>query len=235
VAGGRVIVLAQESSMDVTQGAQVLVSDPAGSAWRNVELNDSGRPIVSGFLIPVPGDVLIDANGLARDSSRGPHGPSTMDLSGSGQVHPLPGIPLRGGDAFRLEPGPDVDQEFVLEWISEGDGTEQRPVRIDVQAPSAAGSRLIPGVVSMQQATHVGADVVVFVQLSPARSPDAARYGGGRWLFRVGPSPLLWERFPSPEIPDEPEHRNIAVGPDGSIYLMLAWKEGMEILRRPRP
>ena len=73
----------------------------------------------------------------------------------------------------------------------------------------------------------------MFVMLTPSRPTDARRYGGGRWLLRLGRSPVLWERLPDPGIADEPQRRHISLGPDGSIYLMVAEKQGVVILRRP--
>jgi hypothetical protein len=78
-----------------------------------------------------------------------------------------------------------------------------------------------------------GDDVVMYVMLSPSRTRDARQFGGGRWLLRMGRSPVLWERLPSPPLSDEPQARHLALGPDGAIYLMVATKEGMLILRRP--
>ena len=73
----------------------------------------------------------------------------------------------------------------------------------------------------------------MYVLGTPARAKDAQRYGGGRWLLRVGQSPLLWERITTPPTDDSPQHRHIAVGPDGAIYLMVEQRGGVEILRRP--
>jgi hypothetical protein len=81
----------------------------------------------------------------------------------------------------------------------------------------------------------VGDDVLFLVKVAPTRPGDADRFGGGRWLLRVGTSPLLWERLPYPETLDELQHRHLAVGPDGSIYLMVVGKGGELILRRPAP
>jgi hypothetical protein len=73
----------------------------------------------------------------------------------------------------------------------------------------------------------------MYVQVAPTRPDDADRYGGGRWLLRVGRSPLLWERLPSPDMTDELHHRHLAIGPDGAIYLMVTKEDGMLILQRP--
>jgi hypothetical protein len=93
--------------------------------------------------------------------------------------------------------------------------------------------RLIPAEVGVINQVSVGTDVAMYVMLAPSRRADAARYGGGRWLLRIGTSPVLWERLPQPGIPDELERRHLAAGSDGSLYLMVAEDHGVQIFRRP--
>jgi hypothetical protein len=81
--------------------------------------------------------------------------------------------------------------------------------------------------------TNHGRDLVMMVQVSPSRPADQVRYGGGRWLLRLGTSAMIWERMPDRGRPDELQKRHIAVGPDGAMYEMVAMPDGMEILRRP--
>jgi hypothetical protein len=148
------------------------------------------------------------------------------------QLRGLPG----GNSSFarleRVSSASGADQDFELQNLVP-DGTFVQPFHVDVRTGSRPGDRSLPAVVGPGNLIAAEDDVTMYVMLSPSRPRDATRYGGGRWLLRLGPSPVLWERLPDPGIPDEPQSRHLALGPDGSLYLMLAQKGGMLILRRP--
>lgn len=97
------------------------------------------------------------------------------------------------------------------------------------------GSRAkrIPGVFGPVNPVPVDGDVPMYVMVSPSKPADQERYGGSRWFLRMGRSAVLWERLPDPGIPDEAQHRHIAAGLDGTVYLMVLTKEGAQIYRRP--
>jgi hypothetical protein len=156
-------------------------------------------------------------------------------LPEAAEADPLPGLPYGRGDVFldavRKE-SPSGDQEFDLLFIS----TKQmsiRPLRVELIAHERGKAIPVPAEVGLSEPLPFGEDVLFMVRVAPTRPRDAERFGGGRWLLRVGSSPLLWERLPYPQISDELQHRHLAVGPDGVIYLMVAQNGGELILRRP--
>ena len=110
-----------------------------------------------------------------------------------------------------------------------------QPLQIEVTGHPGTGSVSVPAEVGLLEPLPHGEDVLMYVEIAPTRPGDAERYGGGRWLLRVGRSPLLWERLPNPDMSDELHHRHLAIGPDGAIYLMVTKKSGMWILKRPGP
>jgi hypothetical protein len=148
----------------------------------------------------------------------------------------LQGLPDGKGSLIQLErvPGlsPVGDQDFELRYLAPDQRFEQ-PFHVDVTTGDGTAARSLPAEVGPGNLLPAGDDVVMYVMLAPSRARDSRRFGGGRWLLRMGRSPVLWERLPDPDIPDEPQHRHLALGPGGTIYLMVAQKGGMLILRRP--
>ena len=147
---------------------------------------------------------------------------------------PLSGLPNGAGSSIQLERVPSAsgaDQDFELRVTADG-STYAQPFHVAVRT-KAPGGRPLPAEVGPGNFLPTGDDVVMYVMLSPSRPRDARLFGGGRWLLRMGRSPVLWERLPSPGVSDEPQTRHLALGPDGAIYLMVTQKGGMLILRRP--
>jgi hypothetical protein len=150
----------------------------------------------------------------------------------AGVPEELPGLPGEVGSFSRLDRLPGTDQDFELHHLGRSE-TFVQPFRVDVRTRARPRGRSLPAVVGPGNLLAADDDLITFVMLSPSRPADARRFGGGRWLLRLGRSPVLWERLPDPSIPDEPQRRHLALGPDGSLYLMVAQKGGMLILRRP--
>lgn len=124
------------------------------------------------------------------------------------------------------------DQDFELRYVTLA-GTFVQPFRVELRTGEPPAGRVLTAEVGPGNLIPTEDDVLCYVMLSPSRPEDARRYGGGRWLLRLGRSAVLWERLPDPGIPDEPQARHLAVGPDGVVYLMVAEKRGMRILQRP--
>jgi len=227
----RVVVLTREVSLS-GKGALMVWSGPGGM-WTQATVNENGRPLRTGFFAPSPSEVIVELGGWDDDpSGAGPRGFAQVDIPGSGQVHLLPGYPFGSGMYFRILPVPGSDHEYRLQF-SGPSGESVQPVGIRVQVGDPGATRIVPAIAGVGEETAIGDDVVMFVRVAPSRPADVDRYGGGWWLLRVGRSPVLWERLPGPGVGDDIQARHIAAGPDGGIYLMVARKSGMEILRRP--
>ncbi len=161
-----------------------------------------------------------------------------LDLPNSEAKLVLPGLPLGKGDAYfdaRLSPDPvhvHGDQDFDLSFTAK-EIAQTQPVQVELIVRAGGKERSIPAEVGLTEPLPVGDDVLFLVKVAPTRPDDAERFGGGRWLLRFGTSPLLWERLPYPETSDELQHRHLAIGPDGTIYLMVAEEGGELILGRP--
>jgi hypothetical protein len=208
-------------------------------ALSQVEMTYDEDPLFIVQLIPTARGLVAEATGVAgaRPGEVGTFLTLAPSASTRGEV--LPGLPLEHGDtyfdvALSEEPEhPRGDQDFDLTFASP-EVTQTQPIQFDLIVHDGRRQRSVPAVVGLLEPLPTGDDVLMYVQVAPTRPGDGDRYGDGRWLLRVGRSPLLWERLPDPDVTDELQHRHLAIGPDGAIYLMVAKKDGMQILRRPR-
>jgi hypothetical protein len=225
VSTGRVAVLARQG---VLEGAVIASSGPDGR-WIRTPVVDQGRPVALGGLVPARDGPVGQVLGFAATPEDGPHGIARLDAPGSGQLRLLPGVPLRDGSYADLQT--TGDQTFDLR-LADGLQIRVQPVGLNLAIRAGSGRR-IPAEVEAVDVVPADRDVLIYVRIAPARSADASRFGDSRWLLRLGRSPILWERLPDPRIPDEPQRRHLAVGPDGSILLMVPTVKGMRILRRP--
>ena len=199
-----------------------------------------GDPLFAFQMIPTSRGLVAEAGLIpgARQSDLGSF--VLLDLPRPEAVAVLPGLPVgESGVSFDVWPSPEAaeqlgDQDYDLHFTS-AETSQKQPVHFGLIAHDHGKRRSIPAEVGLTEPIVVGDDVLFLVKVAPTRPGDADRFGGGRWLLRVGTSPLLWERLPYPETLDELQHRHLAVGPDGSIYLMVVGKGGELILRRPAP
>jgi hypothetical protein len=229
-AGGRMFALIEPT------GGPVVEVDPNGSVrYLRPKLKDRYLSVAeilpsAGPLVMLVGGFVNPENGFVDD---GPLGYFQWDLAGPPQ--PIPGVPSDRGTWIQLQSFASAgggDQDFELRFLRTA-GAIVQPFYVEVRTRSGAGGRSLVAEVGPGNLIPAGEDLVMYVMLSPSRPADASRYGGGRWLLRLGRSPVLWERLPDPGIPDEPQSRHLALGPDGTIYLMVAEKRGMAVFRRP--
>ena len=220
----------------ITEGHEYAIREVrAGGGTTLIQPRVEGGFLAVNFLFPVGPAPVFEADNVRVpprwNVEPGPAGIWTTDPAG--EVRLLPGIPAGPGRWFSLRPREDLT--FDLHRIGAATDVVQ-PLRLRCRVRGADGRmRSIPAVATLLGPTPVndGRDLVMLVQMSPSRPKDAARFGGGRWLLRMGSSPVLWERLPYSDRADETLWRQLAVGPDGAIYQMLARRGGMEILRRP--
>jgi hypothetical protein len=156
---------------------------------------------------------------------RGPKGIFLIDDAGG--IKRTTGIPLGAARFADVEATGDAEYSVTFRTPQEAfvQPIEVHLLRVGATKPTRANA-------NFAEISPSGRGIVGLVSVSSVR-PRNDR-DGGRWLLRLGDGPMLWERIPFPGIPDDPpQWRHVAVGPDGSIYLMLAEKDGELILRRP--
>jgi hypothetical protein len=217
-------------------GGPVVGVDPNGSVqYLRPRLQDQNLWVAEIFPSEGPLEMLVggfvDAdNGFVQD---GPQGFFRWNPPGSPER--LPGLPSSEDTWLDLKSVPSSsggDQDFELRFLGLG-GTSVQPLHVDVRTRPGPRGRSVQAEVGPGNLIVAKGDLLMYVMLSPSHPRDATRFGGGRWLLRLGRSPVLWERLPMPGLSDEPQSRHLALGPDGSIYLMVAEKGGMLLLRRP--
>ncbi len=174
------------------------------------------------YLFPTaegPGGYVEGFSDLDRLGT-GPSGFHELDPR-TGTISPLPGIPLPGdrwGTGRFLR-----EQHVAIGFISRSSASDQ-PVTIRV-VPSA-GARPIKAVNNVETVLAVGAGIGMYLHIAPALRKDR-HLGGGQWYLQLAADgrPLVWLRVPSGHLEDTDQHRHIAVGPDGSLYLMVPTME----------
>jgi hypothetical protein len=163
----------------------------------------------------------------------GPEGFFRVDPGSCRALH-LEGLPLESSTSIDLQARETQsgDQKFDVRYRRDSIIRTQ-PIRVELAAGHRPGAALIPAEMIWVNLLPMREDLAMYVMIAPSQVGDARHYGGRRWLLRLGPSPLLWERLPDPGISDEPQNRHLCVGSDGALYLMVAEREGIRILRRP--
>ena len=124
------------------------------------------------------------------------------------------------------------DDQLDLVYLRDGLSIVQ-PVLFGLLTPGGSKPRRIAGEFAPTEFAPFDGDIAMYVMVSPSRPGDQQRYGGSRWLLRMGRSPVLWERLPDPGVPDESQRRHLAIGPAGRLYLMVLTTNGAQIYRRP--
>lgn len=209
-----------------------------GGRVQDTVVNDKGKPLWINYIFPGPDGLIASIGGYSEPGSLGPVGGqigyARVAIPGDGQIARLPGLPLAGGVFVNLEQ--DQSQDGAENWEVRYDGPSGsviQPIEFRVVATSGGRTRRVLGAVGPGNLVPMGADVAMYALARAAHSPDIERYGGSRWVLRLGRSPVVWERVPNPGIPDDPQRRRITPGPGGTLYLMVAEKGGMRILERP--
>jgi hypothetical protein len=202
-----------------------------------VPLRDDEQPVLVHNLLAVNDDLICFVSGYSlveehpEQLGSGPVGFAVLETPESGVVEMLPGVPV-------------AEDRWIVPEFGENGEIRIRHTKAESQAEQELDIELIPGagndeplgaiVGGVVQATLEG-QIGLYVGASPAEADAARSYGDGHWYLQLGATgePLIWERLPEGEVSDELQLRHLAAGPDGSVYLMLAQHDGMEIYRRP--
>lgn len=190
----------------------------------------AGKSVSILWLFADGGNLLAYSGGYSdlAHLGGGPKGYVRLGLAESPEVTQVPGLPV-GPRAWMWIDG-QGGQGFRVTYRS-ADATAVRPVRVRVVSGDGGA---IHAEVGPDPEVVLPNALASFVMISAARVQDIERYGGGRYYLQVSNdgSPIAWERLPDPGLSDTYQVRHLAVGPDGRMYLMLAEKGGMLILRR---
>jgi hypothetical protein len=192
-------------------------------------ISESGKTVYVRFLIPTQHGLFAEISGYTDPVATGPDGVYKVELPGSGYIEEAPGMALKNGKAFNLYL--TDDQEFELQYFDDDRETVQ-PLRIRVVDSKDFGTKKLEGPVGPGGYVVDGNDVYMYVQMSVSKPDGSGDQIGGRYLLRVGESPILFERVPEPTNTDDTQVRHMALGPDGHLYLMQIDKDGVRIYRR---
>jgi hypothetical protein len=213
----------------------VFAPGESGSAT-SVRVHDARGPLYVSYLIQTVdrsshallGDIEGRAFHVPQLPTRRPEGVADLGLTSGGEVHMLPGRPLGGGGfaAIRFAGSTDIETTF----LSASGESSVLPIRLRLKA----GNHTISAVAGGEFQTALQHGVACLIRIAPNSPKDAQRYGGGRWFLELDDdgSPVVWERLPGVPVEDEDVVRHLAVGPDGSVYLMQVNRQGVSISKR---
>jgi hypothetical protein len=192
-------------------------------------ITENGRTVYARSFIPTTRGLFVEVGGYTEPVATGPKGIYALDLPGSGYIKEVPGMILENGTAFSLSG--IGDREFILHFVR-GDREFEQPLRVRVIASKRFGKRNLVGPVGPRDFVVDSNDVYMHVKVAVTKPGSDGDQIGGRFLLRVGESPILFERLPEPTRIDDTQVRHIGLGPDGHLYLMRLDKDGVRIFRR---
>jgi hypothetical protein len=213
--------------------------EPGGIGPRR-RIRAGGEDVVMSRFVSPEDTVIGSVLGSAGSDDHPPTGGGGTGLfrvdPASGLARGVPGFRLVDGTRLQVDPALIREGQAVLIDHTAGGAGTVRTIRLRV-VPDHASTRRIPSVAGWGAYCALPHGMAVYVQLSPARPRDQARYGGGQWLFEYfdDGQPVVWERLPDSPLAGAEIYRHLAEGLDGHLYLMLAEPGGMRIYRRPGP
>jgi hypothetical protein len=201
-------------------------------------LDDGTDPQIVARLVSGAEPVIGLSGGLAGDAmdmGQGRRGYAELSVGRSPTVRPVDGIPLDHGLAVAGAFDPNRPDDRYLLSAMRPESTAIFPLRFVATLTGSENAKTLPTGAGFQMQAVLGDRVAVWVQVSPSRTVDAERYGGGVWLlvFPLDGSPLIWQRLPAPGLSSEGQVRTLAAGPDGSLFVMLVARDAMVIYRVP--
>jgi hypothetical protein len=228
--GGRLHVLEARH-----RNAAALLRRVPGRLGPRIALTVGGRGIAAEhFVSPLP-RLSVEALGSVR-ATEPPTGGVVGDVEVNGRTGAgtaVPAVLLADGQRLGIEPLLIDDGQEVLVRHMGPSADSELPIRVRARGDPATPP--VPAVAGWHLFGATEHSIVAYVQLVPAGSRDQERYGGGQWLLQVfdDGKALVWEPVPRSRLRGADIKRDLAVGFDGRIYLMLATRRGMSVYRRP--
>jgi hypothetical protein len=228
VSDGRLYVL--EEGLGLQGIGSSLATFDARGRLTTARLRAQGRDVIVSCLFPLSGGVGGYLTGFTGEAiGTGPVGPARLNASPDGEVTLLPGFPI-GPDAWMRT---SIKEDQMRVTTVRGSTVTVLPILIRGAARTGGRASVFPVIAAAPAPAVTTGGVADYIPFSAARPADQRRYGGGAYLLRVGPSPLLWERLAQGDVPDSIQLRMVATGPDGALYLMLVNEQEVDIYRRP--
>ncbi|HYT30656.1 MAG TPA: hypothetical protein VEN82_07745 [Actinomycetota bacterium] len=234
--GERLYLLQSDEPIQAQERALVLPVDTSGGpppALPGQPVFDGSNPLLIQYLMAGVPDLEGRSFGyaLADAFSSGRHGWVGLDGTGPYATHPLDSIAV--GSGRRMFLARVGDRDFRLLFVGP-EGSAVQPIHFTLVTGRGTADRALPAAFGLEPDVVVRGGLAAFMMVSPTRPGDAGKYGGGRWFLEVKDdgSPIIFERLPDRGLSDESIGRNITVGADGSIYLMVAEEGGMNFYRR---
>jgi hypothetical protein len=210
---------------------------PEGKDWsKPVSVHDGGGDLYVSSLIQTADRSTHSLFGLVEgrpydlgdEQVPKPDGFADLGHSAVGRARFFPGIPLGDGSfvGLRFTGFTDIEATFVT---AAGVSTVL-PIRLHLKAGREPLSAVASG--EFQSALQHG--VACLIKIGGESRKPGVRSRDGRWFLELADdgTPLIWERLPEGTFNDNEVVRHLAVGPDGSIYLMLIDAHGVSIYER---
>lgn len=205
--------------------------DPEGGS--DVRTVDSeAQPVFLIDLISASDGLYSELGGFVVTPTPPPVGPVglyRLGLSAGPGITSAHGLPIPGSRTIWASTSGDADID-VTTTSAEGDRVQ--PIHVRILDRALSPGRALEGAVGPGSFVVQGEDLAMYVRIV-AQPGEGAHAIGGRYLLRVGSSPLLWERLPDPTRDDDRQERFLAGGPDGALYLMVTDRDAVRIFRRP--
>jgi hypothetical protein len=201
---------------------------PDGDQGQPTVITEQGRTVYVRMLIPTTKGLFAEIDGYTDPVATGPNGIYAVDLPGSGYIREVPGLPLQNGTTLNFFA--IGDEQFEVQYVN-GERVAVQPLRIQVISAKFGNTKL-NAFVGPQGFVVDRNDVYIYVKMAASKPDGSGDQIGGRYLLRVGQSPVLFERLPDPTNVDDRQVRHLTLGPDRRLYLMQIDKDAVRIYRR---
>jgi hypothetical protein len=215
--GDRLYVLFEEGA------SKVAVVRPDGLS-APILVNHEGRRLDVQAVIPGQDELTVMISGAQRLLG-GYWAFATVDPS-TGQVTPSPGVQNSTGTFVDLQPSLDgPPATYEIRSFRDGEAITVRELRFQL-VQGGKDVRTTVGDAYVRTATHWGVATVMSIG-------DAQGNPVGKWYLEILPEspPIVFERLPGEGFIGD-ARRHLTVGPDGDVYWIRLFDDGLHVFRR---